>query len=112
MWSPTVPSDAIYHSAIAHSARGTHWRKSNHKYIRKEGNRYIYNVHHHGGSSGKVGEGQNKALKTAKTIGSVLFPSMYSSLNSSAESIKYLKRDYDAKHPVRQYEEKQNGMSK
>ena len=25
-----------------HSAEGTHWTKKNHKYIRKEGNRYIY----------------------------------------------------------------------
>lgn len=25
-----------------HSAEGTHWTKRNHKYIRKEGNRYIY----------------------------------------------------------------------
>lgn len=27
---------------FAHSAEGTHWTKKNHKYIRKEGNRYIY----------------------------------------------------------------------
>lgn len=28
--------------SIKHSAEGTHWQKKNHKYIRKEGNRYIY----------------------------------------------------------------------
>ena len=27
---------------LIHSAEGTHWTKKNHKYIRKEGNRYIY----------------------------------------------------------------------
>lgn len=27
---------------LQHSAEGTHWTKKNHKYIRKEGNRYIY----------------------------------------------------------------------
>ena len=27
---------------LYHSAEGTHWTKKNHKYIRKEGNRYIY----------------------------------------------------------------------
>lgn len=27
---------------IRHSAAGSHWTKQNHKYIRKEGNRYIY----------------------------------------------------------------------
>lgn len=27
---------------IQHSAAGSHWEKKNHKYIRKEGNRYIY----------------------------------------------------------------------
>lgn len=27
---------------IQHSAEGSHWTKKNHKYIRKEGNRYIY----------------------------------------------------------------------
>lgn len=29
-------------SELYHSAEGTHWTKKNHKYIRKEGNRYIY----------------------------------------------------------------------
>lgn len=40
MWRPTIPSDEIWHSALSHSAKGTHWK--NHKYIRIENDRYIY----------------------------------------------------------------------
>ena len=35
MWKPTISSDEIWHSA-----KGATWKK--HKYIRKEGDRYIY----------------------------------------------------------------------
>lgn len=29
---------------LAHSAKGTHWEKKDHKYIKKEGNRYYYDA--------------------------------------------------------------------
>lgn len=37
-WKPSVTPEDV----IAHSAKGTHWTKKDHKYIRKEGTRYIY----------------------------------------------------------------------
>lgn len=40
MWRPTISSDEIWHSALSHSAKGSHWK--DHKYIRIENGRYIY----------------------------------------------------------------------
>lgn len=40
MWKPTISSDEIYHSCLAHSAKGSTWK--NHKYIKKIGDAYIY----------------------------------------------------------------------
>ncbi|MBP5593902.1 MAG: hypothetical protein J6Y02_00875 [Pseudobutyrivibrio sp.] len=48
----------IREDQLQHSAKGTHWSKKNHKYLRKEGNRYIYadvttQYEHGGGGSHK-----------------------------------------------------------
>lgn len=47
-----------------HSAKGSHWTKKNHKYIRKEGNRYIYD---NDGSGITVGIGHKLVKKNPVT---------------------------------------------
>ena len=55
MWKPTQRIDF---QEIKHSAKGTHWTKEDHKYIRKEGDRYIYKESTNKGpiNYGKLGE--------------------------------------------------------
>lgn len=54
-----------------HSAEGTHWTKKNHKYIRKEGNRYIYPSDVKTGAGGRARDIQRRkgVLYTQHTQG-------------------------------------------
>ena len=60
---------------LQHSAKGTHWSKKNHKYLRKEGNKYIYadvtTQYEHGGSGSHKREAltpHEKELRRKATV--------------------------------------------
>ncbi|MBO7450470.1 MAG: hypothetical protein J6U54_08870 [Clostridiales bacterium] len=62
MWQPTVSSDTIWHSALAHSAKGTSWIKKEHKYIEKRNGRYIYKTKDEIKEARKKEKARRKAL--------------------------------------------------
>lgn len=86
---------------LIHSAKGTHWTKDNHKYVRKDGNKYVYKSDE-SGSESKSTENAKKVLTAViSSYNGPVTGLIKTVLEASKQISEFSKQDYEEKPKIR-----------